>query len=172
VTDGLTDLSNRRHFDEVLQNEFNRLSRAGHPLSLIMLDVDFFKNFNDSYGHVLGDNCLKEVAYTLRGSLHRPMDFAARYGGEEFACILPDTEHKGAIVIAEQIRLNIENLKIPHRKSTVADHITVSIGVFTVFSYSKTCPSEILTRADQQLYRAKQGGRNRICFNEIPTNED
>lgn len=167
VTDSLTDLANRRHFDEVLQQEFNRMSRLRHPLSLIMLDVDFFKKFNDTYGHLEGDNCLKQVAYTIRGSLHRPADFAARYGGEEFACILPDTDLKGALAIAEQVRCNIDNLNIPHQNSGVSDHVTASLGVFTVSEYAKTCPTEILSWADQQLYHAKATGRNRICFNEI-----
>jgi diguanylate cyclase (GGDEF)-like protein len=172
ITDGLTDLANRRHFDEVLQNEFNRLSRLHHPLSLIMLDVDFFKKFNDGYGHVVGDNCLKQVAYTIRGSLQRPADFAARYGGEEFACILPNTDLDGALAIAERIRTNIENLDIPHRNSLISDHITVSLGVCTVSSYLETCPSEVITKADQQLYRAKESGRNQICFAQMPKNAD
>ena len=172
ITDALTDLANRRHFDEVLQNEFNRLSRLHHPLSLVMLDVDFFKKFNDGYGHLIGDNCLKQVAYTIRGSLQRPADFAARYGGEEFSCILPNTDSKGAAAIAEKIRTNIEQLDIPHRNSPIADHVTVSLGVFTVYTYSRTCPSEIVAKADQQLYRAKETGRNKICFAEMPGNDD
>lgn len=167
ITDSLTDLSNRRHFDEVLQNEFNRLSRLSHPLSLIMLDVDFFKKFNDNYGHVMGDSCLKQVAYTIRGSLHRSADFAARYGGEEFACILPNTDLTGAFAIAEQIRINIENLNIPHRNSPIADHITASLGVFTISTYSETYPGEIVAKADRQLYQAKESGRNRVCFDEM-----
>lgn len=171
ITDALTDLSNRRHFDEVLQNEFNRLSRLHHPLSLIMLDVDFFKKFNDGYGHLVGDNCLKQVAYTIRGSLQRPADFAARYGGEEFACILPNTDSAGAIAIAEKIRTNIEQLDIPHRNSAVSDHVTISLGVFTAYSYANTSPSEIIAKTDQQLYRAKEAGRNRFCFGELLENE-
>lgn len=172
ITDGLTDLSNRRHFDEVLQNEFNRLSRLHHPLSVVMLDVDFFKKFNDGYGHLLGDRCLKQVASTIRGSLQRPADFAARYGGEEFACILPNTDSKGAIAIADKIRINIENLNIPHRNSPVADHVTISLGVFTVSAYSQICPSEIVAKADQLLYQAKENGRNQICYGEMVKNAD
>lgn len=172
ITDALTDLSNRRHFDEVLQNEFNRLSRLHHPLSLVMLDVDFFKKFNDGYGHQVGDSCLKQVAYTIRSSLQRPADFAARYGGEEFSCILPNTDSKGAIAIAEKIRSSVEELDIPHRNSSVADHVTLSLGVFTVSAYSKTTPGEIVARADQQLYRAKETGRNKICFAEMMEHED
>lgn len=172
ITDALTDLANRRHFDEVLQTEFNRLSRLRHPLSLVMLDVDFFKKFNDGYGHLEGDNCLKQVAKTIRHSLQRPADFAARYGGEEFSCILPNTDLKGAVAIADKIRINIEELDIPHRNSSVAEHVTISVGVFTVNSYSKTCPNEIVEKADQQLYRAKETGRNRICFAEMTENND
>jgi diguanylate cyclase (GGDEF)-like protein len=166
VTDSLTDLSNRRHFDEVLHREFNRSSRLHHPLSLIMLDVDFFKKFNDGYGHVMGDECLKQVAYTIRGTLHRPADFAARYGGEEFACILPDTDVTGAVAIAEQIRANIEDLNIPHRNSLIADHVTASVGVFTVTHYANISVNEVVSKADQQLYLAKENGRNQICFSE------
>ena len=172
ITDALTDLSNRRHFDEVLQNEFNRLSRLHHPLSVVMLDVDFFKKFNDGYGHLVGDSCLKQVAYTIRGSLQRPADFAARYGGEEFACILPNTDSAGAVAIADKIRTNIEQLNIPHRNSPVADHVTASIGVFTVCAYSKVCPSEIVARADEQLYQAKENGRNQVCCGEMMEHED
>jgi diguanylate cyclase (GGDEF)-like protein len=172
VTDGLTDLANRRRFDEVLQNELNRHSRLQSPLSLIMLDVDFFKNFNDGYGHVVGDNCLKQVAYTIRNTLHRPADFAARYGGEEFSCILPDTDQSGAIIIAEKIRNNIENLNIPHRNSLISDYVTASLGVLTVPACSRTSPGEIVALTDRQLYLAKEKGRNQICFSEMPQNED
>lgn len=172
TTDGLTDLANRRHFDDVLQHEFNRMSRLRHPLSLIMLDIDFFKKFNDGYGHVMGDSCLKQVAYTIRGNLNRPADFGARYGGEEFACILPDTDLKGAIAIAENIRLSIKNLNIPHRNSSVADCVTASLGIFTVFDYSKTSPSKLISKADEQLYLAKEKGRNRVCFAELRCDEN
>jgi diguanylate cyclase (GGDEF)-like protein len=166
VTDSLTDLSNRRHFDEILQSELNRLSRLHHPLSLIMLDVDFFKNFNDIYGHVVGDSCLKRVACTIKESLHRVADFPARYGGEEFACILPNTELIGAVAIAEQIRVNIENLKIPHQGSTISQYVTASLGVFTIAGYFKSM-SEIIELADKQLYKAKENGRNQISFEEL-----
>lgn len=171
VTDSLTDLSNRRHFDEILQSELNRLSRLHHPLSLIMLDVDFFKNFNDIHGHVMGDACLKRVAYTIKESLHRVADFAARYGGEEFACILPNTELIGAVAIAEQIRVNIEGLKIPHGASQVSDYVTASLGVFTISGYFKSL-NETVELADKQLYKAKENGRNRVCFAELLKNDD
>ena len=171
ITDGLTELSNRRHFDEVLQNEFNRLSRLCHPLSLIMLDVDFFKKFNDNYGHISGDGCLKKVAQVIRDSLQRSSDFAARYGGEEFACILPNTDSEGAIKIANKIRLTIERLNIPHCGSLISNRVTVSLGVLTVLGYTKTSPHEIIARADAQLYRAKETGRNRFCFDKMIPHE-
>lgn len=172
ITDSLTDLANRRYFDEVLKNEFNRAARLEHPLSLIMLDIDFFKSFNDGYGHVAGDSCLKQVAYTIRACLQRPADFVARYGGEEFACILPNTDLEGAVAIAEKIRSSIENLNIPHRNSNTADYITISLGVFTVTDYSKNLPAEIVAEADKMLYKAKENGRNQVCFNEIANHAD
>jgi diguanylate cyclase (GGDEF)-like protein len=162
VTDSLTDLANRRRFDEVLQSESSRLFRLEQPLSLIMLDVDFFKKFNDTYGHVIGDSCLQQVAYTIRGSLHRPADLAARYGGEEFACILPNTDKEGAITIAERVRANVEALNIPHQTSAIADHVTISLGVITINPVSNICLSEIIKQADNYLYLAKQNGRNQV----------
>lgn len=173
ITDGLTDLANRRHFDEVLQNELNRQSRLNHPLSLIMLDVDCFKNFNDSYGHVQGDICLKQIAHTIRGCLHRMSDFVARYGGEEFACILSNTNQKNAVIMAERVRYAIENLNIPHCSSHVSEFVTVSVGVLTVLStHSKADANEIITLADKQLYLAKEKGRNQIFFDKLPANAD
>lgn len=172
VTDSLTDLANRRCFDEVLKTEFCRSSRLQHPLSLIMLDVDHFKNFNDAYGHVMGDSCLKQIAYTIRGSLNRPADFVARYGGEEFACVLPNTDLRGAVAIAEKIRTNIEQLNIPHKNSTAADYVTISLGVFTIVDYSKSFLSEMVAKADRLLYRAKENGRNQVCFKPIRDHVD
>jgi diguanylate cyclase (GGDEF)-like protein len=171
ITDGLTELANRRHFDEVLQNELNRQARLHHPLSLIMLDVDFFKRFNDNYGHVIGDNCLKKIAQTLKNSLHRTTDFVARYGGEEFVCILPNIGQADAVMIAERIRTNIENLNIPHQCSSAANYVTASLGVFTVPALCRISPCELISQADAQLYRAKENGRNQICFSQLSANE-
>ncbi|KDR96404.1 PAS domain S-box-containing protein/diguanylate cyclase (GGDEF) domain-containing protein/hemerythrin-like metal-binding domain protein [Peptoclostridium litorale DSM 5388] len=171
VTDGLTGVANRRRFDEVLLHEYNRHSRSEEPLSVILLDLDYFKLFNDNYGHVNGDKCLQKVAGVIAGCILRPADLAARYGGEEFACILPETNNKGAVQIAEKIRQSIFNLAIPHKESLVADVVTVSLGVVTVYNTifeSNAVSSEqvykIVEQADNLLYKSKSSGRNRVEF--------
>jgi diguanylate cyclase (GGDEF)-like protein/PAS domain S-box-containing protein len=131
--DGLTGIANRRHFDNTLDSEWRRAMRSAKPLSLIMIDIDFFKNYNDLYGHLIGDSCLQKIAHTMRDSLRRAGNFAARYGGEEFAVILPDTDAKGAYLFAESLRQKIENLNIEHKKSKVGKNVTVSLGVSTGF---------------------------------------
>ncbi len=163
ITDGLTGLANRRHFDEVLAKEYARLARHDGELSLILLDVDHFKAFNDAYGHCQGDDCLRTVAHMISSAMLRPADLGARYGGEEFACVLPETDFEGALAIAEGIRTQIESLRIPHAYSTVADHVTVSIGIATELCVPGGSPQELIGEADRQLYRAKMGGRNRVC---------
>ena len=163
VTDGLTQLANRRHFDEVLEAHFLRLQRAGDPLSLIMLDIDFFKKFNDTYGHVEGDECLRQVACLLNRVVKRPTDMVARYGGEEFVVVLPETDARGAVALAEHIRSGICSLEIPHSSSCVADHVTASFGVATVTTTALNSPQEVITLADEQLYRAKSDGRNQVA---------
>ena len=162
ITDSLTGLANRRHFDVVLETEFGRHVRSGGELSLIMLDIDHFKAFNDTYGHLKGDDCLREVGRVLRECTSRAVDLAARYGGEEFVCILPDTDRNGAVFLAEQIRRGIEALAIPHSKSSVADHVTASLGVVTTNCSMDSSPLSILSQADELLYQAKSSGRNRI----------
>lgn len=164
ITDCLTGLANRRHFDEVLNTEYGRHVRSGGELSLIMLDIDHFKAFNDTYGHLKGDDCLREVGRVLRETVSRAADLAARYGGEEFACILPDTDRNGAVIVAEQIRRGIEALSVPHSGSSVADHVTASLGVITAPCEPGGSPQQIIARADQLLYQAKATGRNRIQF--------
>ena len=161
-TDGLTGLANRRSFDEVLETEFLRLRRSGAPLSLILVDVDGFKAFNDTYGHVAGDECLRQVAAVLLSFLHRAPDYAARYGGEEFAGLLPETDHQGAIAVAERIRTHVAGLNIPHRASAAGSHVTVSLGVVTVNCAAAGSPRDVVLLADVQLYRAKSEGRNRV----------
>ena len=164
-TDGLTGLANRRRFDETLAQEHARHVRSGEELALIMLDIDHFKLFNDTYGHVRGDECLRAVAEVLKASLHRATDLAARYGGEEFACILPDARSEpGARAVAERIRQAIADLGIPHGGSPTADHITVSLGVVITHCDQASTPDKILARADEQLYRAKSQGRNQVCL--------
>lgn len=162
--DGLTGISNRRQFDETLLREWRRLGRQGRPLSMLLCDVDYFKQFNDGYGHQVGDECLKAVARTLKDTLRRPADLVARYGGEEFAVILPDTEITGALQVAEAMRSAVEGLHITHRYSKGGSVVTISIGVAsTTPSRTGSDSSVLLKRADDALYQAKQAGRNRIA---------
>ncbi len=159
--DGLTQLANRRRFDEVLQSEARRLSRSGKPLALIMLDIDFFKPFNDNYGHGKGDECLIKVATALQQVTQRPGDLVARYGGEEFVVVLPETDIAGAAKVAEAMRRAVESLNYPHEYSSIADHVTVSVGYAA--AELKQGPAEaLLEQADHALYRAKSAGRNRV----------
>lgn len=167
VTDGLTHLANRRHFDEVLEDDFLRLQRSGDPLSLIMLDIDYFKKFNDTYGHVEGDECLRQVACLINRMVKRPTDMAARYGGEEFVVILPETDAQGAVALAERIRGGICSLEIPHASSSAADHVTASFGVATVITTEMASPQKVITLADEQLYRAKSDGRNQVASRDL-----
>jgi diguanylate cyclase (GGDEF)-like protein len=162
-SDGLTGVANRRRFDEVLETEYSRLRRSGAPLSLIFLDVDNFKAFNDTYGHIEGDECLKAIAATLQKLLLRASDFVARYGGEEFAVVLPETDHVGAVTLAENIRTQVAELLIPHSASLVESYVTVSLGVVTLDCAKISSPADALSMADRQLYLAKAAGRNRIA---------
>jgi len=161
-TDGLTGISNRRLFDEMLETEISRMHRSGGPLSLLILDVDHFKAFNDTYGHMAGDECLKRIAEVLLKNINRASDLAARYGGEEFVGILPETDYVGARSLAEQIRSDVESLKILHKSSSTADHVTVSLGVVTLNGSEIQSPAHLIDLADQKLYRAKSEGRNRV----------
>ncbi|WP_306600907.1 diguanylate cyclase domain-containing protein [Geothrix sp. 21YS21S-2] len=161
-TDALTRLANRGQFDEVLHAEFQRLKRSGSPLSLILLDVDHFKLYNDRYGHPAGDECLRRLARALKAAVGRPSDLPARYGGEEFAVVLPDTGPKGTQALAERIRRAVEDLAIPHEGNSASAHVTVSLGTATRAGSALHSPDKLLMLADEALYRAKQGGRNRI----------
>ncbi|MDD4927789.1 MAG: PleD family two-component system response regulator [Gallionella sp.] len=163
MLDGLTNIPNRRRFDETLEIEWKRALRDGMPLSLIMLDIDYFKRYNDHYGHGVGDNCLKKVAASLAGSIDRPSDFVARYGGEEFVAILPDTDATGARVIAERFCSHVESMKIAHGFSDVSNFVTVSVGLASVIPTIDMTPTDLLSRADERLYQAKESGRNRVC---------
>lgn len=160
--DGLTNIANRRRFDEFLAGEWRRAVREGVPLSLIFIDIDFFKAFNDHYGHEAGDEVLRRVATALSGILNRPADLVARYGGEEFVAVLPGTDAKGAAFIAERLRAAVEGLGIPHAASPVAPHVTVSLGVATLVPLRGSAPEALLAAADQALYQAKREGRNRV----------
>ena len=162
--DGLTKISNRRHFDNMLAYEINRHIRSGANLSLILLDIDFFKNFNDTYGHVKGDECLQLVAQTISDCLKRPTDLVARYGGEEFVCLLPDTNLIGAVGLAEGIRQAVVDIGIPHADSQVSSVVTVSMGVVSSTCEEKTTAVQLIQRVDSQLYQAKHDGRNCLKF--------
>ena len=164
--DGLTGARNRRYFDEHLTIEMSRALRGGRPLSLIMLDVDFFKHYNDHYGHQAGDDCLKQLTRALSACLKRPADLLARYGGEEFVCLLPEIDTQGALRVAESLRLAVLLCEIPHAKSAVNAHITVSLGVATLQSGHRLTADELLKLADQNLYLAKEQGRNRVVAGE------
>lgn len=160
--DHLTQVANRRYFDEFLDREWRRAFRSGHPLALLMLDIDFFKGYNDTYGHQAGDKCLQKVVDAICHEVFRPGDLTARYGGEEFAVILPETPANDVAQIAEKIRQHVESLKILHSASTVSDYVTISIGWHIVVPDASSSVEELVTRADENLYQAKQTGRNRI----------
>jgi diguanylate cyclase (GGDEF)-like protein/hemerythrin-like metal-binding protein/PAS domain S-box-containing protein len=167
-TDGLTGIANRRRFDEVLAKEYTRHARSGAELSLILLDIDLFKSFNDYYGHVKGDECLQQVAQVIADCVARATDLVARYGGEEFACILPETDSNGAVAIAEKIRQGIMAQAIPHKGSSVADCVTASLGVITVKCHADRSAVDFVAQADELLYLAKSSGRNRVEFIALP----
>jgi len=160
--DPLTGLYNRRYFDEMFEKEYSRHSRSGSELSVLMMDVDHFKAFNDTYGHVRGDECLRQVAEVIRNSISRPPDLAARYGGEEFVCLLPETSLAGAERVAENIRQGVGELSIPHHTNEAAKFVTVSVGVITAECVKQGSATELLVKADKQLYVAKSHGRNRV----------
>ncbi|MFB5087028.1 diguanylate cyclase [Psychrobacillus sp. PGGUH221] len=160
--DGLTGIANRRSFNDYFVQVSTQVLKNSTPLSLILLDIDYFKNFNDTYGHLCGDFCLKQVASTLDLKVSQKPYFVARYGGEEFVIVLPEVDIKGACVIAENIRAAVENIQISHTGSKVNNVVTVSVGVAAMPSDSISVPEDLVRRADEALYRAKQQGRNRI----------
>ncbi|THF58055.1 diguanylate cyclase [Pseudothauera rhizosphaerae] len=164
--DGLTGIANRRRFDETLLKEWRRCARERQPLALLLIDVDFFKPFNDNYGHQVGDECLKAVARTLADSVHRSSDLAARYGGEEFVVILPGTHETGAGIVAEAMRQAVQELGITHRFSAAAPVVTISIGLACTVPQAgdEDGHARLLKQADEALYRAKSTGRNRVAI--------
>jgi len=164
--DGLTNLSNRRHFDEMLATEINRMSRSNQPLTFILCDIDYFKNYNDTYGHLGGDDCLRKVAKSIKLNFSRPSDIVARYGGEEFAVILPDVKKEAAIKLAERMRVNLQELGLPHESSVVEKTVTLSAGVITLVPDKHTTNSMFIEKADKALYMAKEKGRNNIQYFE------
>lgn len=162
ILDGLTGVANRRQFDQVLDNEWQRLAREGKPLSLIMCDVDFFGKYNNVYGHPAGDACLQQIAQVLEQASRRPADVVARYGGEEFALILPDTNADGVLQVAQQILEQIRMLNLPHSGSTVSQYVTLSLGIATIVPKVDQNATTLIESADQALLQAKIEGRDRI----------
>lgn len=163
VTDALTGLSNRRQLEKVLKAETERLSRTGDWLSFIMLDIDFFKQFNDTYGHPVGDRCIAMVAAALNRAVRRAADISARYGGEEFACILPGASPEAAAAVASDIQAQIRYLGIPHMASPISSYVTVSMGVTSARCRPGMSYDLWIQHADQQLYGSKREGRNRLA---------
>ncbi len=164
LVDELTQIINRRGFEQYFDREYRRMKRDKKPLSLIIADVDYFKNYNDRYGHKAGDLCLKQIAQTIKSSLKRAGDLVCRYGGEEFAIILPDTDSYGAVHLAETIREQIQQLNIIHESSSVSSLITLSLGIATTMATTASQPDIMLKAADNALYQAKQQGRDRYRF--------
>jgi diguanylate cyclase (GGDEF)-like protein len=162
VIDALTGLSNRRRLEQSLRLETARLARSADWLSVIMLDIDFFKQFNDTYGHPAGDRCIAMVAAALNRAVRRAADLTARYGGEEFACVLPSMEHEAAVLVARGIRDQVRSLGIPHVRSAAAAYVTVSVGVATARCMSGMAPELWIKAADRQLYLAKAAGRDNV----------
>ena len=162
ATDGLTGIPNRRHFDQALDREWRSGIRRKSSLSLILIDIDYFKVYNDRYGHLAGDECLRAVGQALSGGPRRPSELVARYGGEEFASILPDTDLAGAVHVARELQERVRALQIPHEGSQVAPHVSLSIGVATMNPQVGDNYTDLIQRADEQLYEAKKSGRNQI----------
>ncbi len=162
LIDGLTQIANRRCFDDTLEKEWQRLKRTEQPISLLLGDIDYFKKYNDHYGHQAGDECLQQVGQALAGVVLRPADLAARYGGEEFVLLLPEDAADGALKVAERAIEAIKALQIPHQDSEVSGIITISIGVATLIPTQDQQPATLIALADEALYKAKEQGRNRV----------
>lgn len=159
--DGLTGVANRRYFDEKLAEELKRSRRFARPLALLLIDIDFFKRYNDALGHQAGDSCLQQVAACIKKQMNRPADLAARYGGEEFSCILPETDEVGSLAVAKTLEAAVRDLQIPHPTSDVAEVVTVSIGVASTRITGAQTAEELIAKTDECLYEAKRAGRGR-----------
>jgi len=170
--DGLTNIANRRYFDNTLTREWARAMRDSSPLSIIMIDIDHFKAFNDCYGHLTGDHCLKQVSATLNAELKRPADFVARFGGEEFVALLPNTAMSGAMEIAERMRQAVLALQYPHADSPTRPVVSISLGVSTAVPQIHSEPQQLLQMADKALYAAKAKGRNAVSVILQPDRDD
>lgn len=163
VVDPLTGIANRRAFDRGLEREWVRAARHGHALGLVMMDIDHFKAYNDTYGHVAGDSCLRDVAQALQHLVRSSVDLVARYGGEEFAILLPETDPGKVAAVAERARATVSGLAIPHAGSPTADHVTISTGRALRYPRREAAPRDLVSAADGALYQAKASGRNRSC---------
>ncbi len=170
-TDALTQVANRRQFDSQLKREWRRMQRSKQPLSLLLIDIDYFKRYNDCYGHQQGDLCLFQVAQKLKQAVYRVPDFVGRYGGEEFVVVLPETNKAGAVSIAQRIQAGIAALNIPHQDSEVSHRVTLSIGIATLIPSPKTSPKLLIAKADKALYTAKNKGRNRYMIADLVTTQ-
>lgn len=164
LVDGLTQVANRRCFDETLIHEWQRMSREPNPLSLIFVDIDYFKRYNDTYGHLAGDACLKQVAQAISKAVHRPTDLVARYGGEEFVVLLPGITLAGANQVAETIKAAMKNLDLAHSSSPLGEKMTLSLGISCLHPSHHSSPITLIKLADKALYLAKERGRDRICI--------
>lgn len=162
--DGLTGVANRRRFDEALAIEWRQSQRRGLPLGLLMIDIDYFKRYNDHYGHQAGDACLQTVAQTLLIQMQRPHDLVARYGGEEFACLMPECHESDALVKAEALRQAVQERRLPHAGSSVQPWVTLSVGVAVLQASADSSPEALVRQADGGLYEAKAKGRNQVCL--------
>nr|WP_283104386.1 diguanylate cyclase [Shewanella inventionis] len=169
--DGLTGVANRRKFEQTLPVSWLQCSREQQPLTIILLDIDFFKLFNDTYGHTEGDTCLKRVAQQIQDTVNRPYDLVARFGGEEFICILPNTDLLGGTYVAQQIVDSIVSLKITHETSKVSQYVTLSAGVATIVPARHISEKVLIEAADKQLYLAKERGRNRVLGAQVLTED-
>ncbi|MGE6568365.1 diguanylate cyclase [Shewanella vesiculosa] len=167
LIDGLTGVANRRQFEQVLPVSWSQCAREKQPLTVILLDIDFFKHFNDIYGHTEGDVCLRLVAQKIHDTVNRPYDLVARFGGEEFICILPNTDLIGGTYVAQQIVDSIVSLKIPHINSSISAFVTISAGVSSVVPEYDMSSTTLIEEADKQLYIAKDRGRNRVLGSQI-----
>jgi len=166
-TDALTGIANRRYLDEFYKLEWHQAIRSGLPLSVLMIDVDYFKLYNDEYGHTAGDVCLSAVAKAIGSIIVRATDLAARFGGEEFSCVLTDTDAKSAQQVAERIRKAVSDLGIKHSKSSLTEYVTISIGIASHIPVHGDNPTLFFNEADENLYQAKEQGRNRVVCSEI-----
>lgn len=162
--DKLTNIANRRHFDNFFTDEWNRCKRLNMPISLALIDIDFFKSLNDTYGHLAGDECLRKIATALKNFTKRPSDICARYGGDEFIIVFGNTDLETSMVMINKLHDAIRELKIPNIKSSIKPTVTLSIGLATIYPNNKTTKEDLIKAADAVLYISKENGRNQVCY--------